>query len=109
MGLRLPKPVAPVRGELRVFPHGSMWRTTKQLRAEVVAQDSDMVPPLQYAWIAKVTQQGIVIMGTEYLARRPTSKPRVHSYAQTWWCKIETAQSVIERLTTVSIEPNGRA
>jgi len=82
-----------------------MWRTTKKLRAEVVAQGEDMVPPLQYAWIAKVTHQGIVIMGTEYLARRPTSKPRVDSYAQTWWCKIEVPLSVIERLTTVRVEP----
>ena len=105
LGKRLPKPAAPVRGELNVFGHGSMWRTTKKLRAEVIAHDEAALPPLQHAWVAKITRQGIVIMGTEYVARRASAKSRVDSYAQTWWCRVD-ASSVINQLICEPVAPD---
>lgn len=85
-----------------------MWLTTKKLPAEVIAYHEAALPPLQHAWIAKITRQGIVIMGTEYIARRAAAKSRVDSYAHTWWCKIEGSQSIIERVTTVPVDGAGR-
>ena len=72
-----------------MFPHGSMWRVIKKLRAEVAVNGTAVIPPLQYAWVIKVTREGIVISGTEYIAQRPNAKARVDSYPQTWWCRID--------------------
>lgn len=104
MGRRLPDPLLPVTGELCIYPHGSMWRNTKKLRAELRVNDETVVPPLLYAWVIRITTSGIVITGTEYIARRPQSKSAVDSYRQTWWCKVEVPKSIIERLTTGCVE-----
>ena len=82
-----------------------MWRTTKKLRAEVIAHDEAALPPLQHAWIAKITRQGIVIMGTEYIARRAAAKSRVDSYPQTWWCRVD-GSSEVTRLIGAPVAPD---
>ena len=71
-----------------MFPYGSAWRSTKHLRAELITDGPSVIPPLQYAWVMKVSKAGIAITGTEYIARRPAAKSRVDSYRQTWWCKV---------------------
>ncbi len=74
-----------------------MWQNTKHQRAELLAKNASVVPPLQYAWVVRVSGQGIVITGYEYIARRPASKSRVDRYAQTWWCRMDGGR-VLQRL-----------
>ena len=74
-----------------------MWQNTKYQRAELLARDASVVPPLQYAWVVRVSGQGIVITRYEYIARRPAARSRVDRYAQTWWCRMDGGR-VLQRL-----------
>jgi hypothetical protein len=56
------------------------------LLTDVLQEDgSNLLPPLHDARVRRITREGLVITGTEIVGR-DTTKARVWSYPQTWWC-----------------------
>lgn len=70
------------------------------MRAQLMVESAGGVqalPELLHARVMRITLNGIVITGMEYIARSTHSKSNVARHRQTWWCLVHTlsaAQSV---------------
>lgn len=102
LGVRMPRPERPVDGHLSYQPHQVGSQSTMLARLAFKEGGGDQggavaLPDLMDARVMRVTRNGIVIQGTEYIARGGHSKSNVSRYRQTWWCLVHTlnaAQSI---------------
>lgn len=86
------RPGPPFKGELTL----QKWRDgtnagTVRLRADLLGANRK---PATYclvdAVVVKITAHGMVVMGTEVVARNPdSSKSNVETYPQVWWCRLQ--------------------
>ena len=89
-GLKLRQPQEPVRGELTLH----MWRNgsnrdSVRLRADLTgSRRGSAVPFILDAMVIKITPGGLVLTGTEVVARSASPKANVERYRQTWWCRL---------------------
>lgn len=79
-----------VPGQLQL----SLWRTryARQLAARLTGEHDAstlLIPELLPARVERITRNGIVIVGTEVIARRATAKSSADRYPQTWWCLVQ--------------------
>ena len=87
-GLKLPRPTAPLCGDVQLARIERGDR--KYLQARLLDGDRDVLPPLQKAVITRVSRNGMVIHGEELASRKPSSiKTRVSTYRQTWWALVQ--------------------
>lgn len=93
-GSRLPRPAAPVQGELRLgVENGGSERT---IVARLMGGTShELLPALMRAQVRAVTANGMVIQGIE-AHTRGQQKSRVRYTSQTWWAFILT-EDALER------------
>ncbi|GAB3667373.1 hypothetical protein [Ramlibacter alkalitolerans] len=78
-----------MRGQLQL----GLWRVryTRQLAARLASEDDPaalLLPELLPASVERITCKGIVIAGTEVVARRAAAKSGADRYPQTWWCLV---------------------
>ncbi len=69
-GLKLPRPAAPLCGDVQLarIERGDL----KYLQARLLDGDRDVLPPLQKAVITRVSRNGVVIHGEEMASRKPS-------------------------------------
>ena len=59
-----------------------------RLCADVTGPDREAaVPVLVDARVIKITEGGLVLVGTEVVPRSSSSKSNVEYFPQTWWCR----------------------
>jgi hypothetical protein len=88
-GIRLPRPLYAVPGNLLLTKGvGTDGRPT--LKAQLVEGERLALPSLERAAVRRVTANGIVIAGTEIVARRNSNKSSADHWPQTWWCLVPT-------------------
>lgn len=64
------------------------WRF---LKAQLLDNGSDLIPPLLHAQVTRITRNGLVLKGVELTSRVPGSiKAKVSTHAQTWWVLVHT-------------------
>jgi hypothetical protein len=88
-GVRLPRPKEPVQGNLVLGPvdRGDQL----MIKAQILDDGKDLLPPLLQARVTRVTRNGMVIKGVELSSRVPRSiKAKVTSYPQTWWILVHS-------------------
>ncbi len=90
--MRLPRPDPPTFGQLVLAPFSQGDRTW--LRAQVTDGTRDMMPPLHQATVKRITTHGMVIRGTETIARSGNAKSRTSQHPQTWWVMVWTGQAI---------------
>lgn len=89
-GIRLPRPTEPREGNLVLAM--SERGNRKLLKAQLMDNGRDLLPPLLKAQVTKITQYGLVLKGVEMTSRVPGSiKANVSTHAQTWWALIHTS------------------
>ena len=91
-GIKKGRPLPPVPGELnlRRWMDG-LGRNSMRLRAELHRPSGDSAIPVMIdALVVKITESGIIVMGTELVPRGSKSKSNVEYYKQTWWCRVLT-------------------
>lgn len=93
-GVRLPRPDSPTFGELVLGPFSQGDRTW--LRAQVTDGANDKLPPLHQATVHRITRHGMVIRGTETIARSTSPKSASNQHPQTWWVMMWTSQAIDE-------------
>lgn len=102
-GLKLPRPKDPVDGELvlGLIERGERLR----LKARLLSDGREILPPLIDAVVVKITGNGVVIRGWEMQSRSPgSSKAKVTSHPQTWWALVHTEGYL---LSHESLDPLG--
>jgi hypothetical protein len=88
-GVKLPRPLQAVPGNLLLTRGvGSDGRPT--LKAQLLEGERLALPSLERAAVRRITENGIVIAGTEIVARRRSNKSSADHWAQTWWCLVPT-------------------
>ena len=61
------------------------------LKAQLIDNGQDLLPPLMKAQVTKITRYGLVLKGVEMTSRVPGSiKANVSPHAQTWWALVHT-------------------
>lgn len=92
-GAKLPRPSPPVRANVFVKPESRgdhLW-----LRATGLDERGhEVLRPLIKAQIEKVTEHGMVIRGTEVVARTNGSKSNAGTFPQVWWVFVLTASAM---------------
>ncbi|OYQ41116.1 hypothetical protein CHU94_08380 [Rhodoferax sp. TH121] len=90
LGTKMRRPGPPFKGELTL----QKWRDgtnagNVRLRADLLGANRK---PATYclvdAVVVKITESGMVVMGTEVVPRNESSKANVEYYVQTWWCRL---------------------
>lgn len=87
--MRLPRPERAIDGDLALDLNqvGSDVLPRARLHASTGAL---LLPELLYARVRKITHNGIVITGYEFIARSTHSKSNVERYPQCWWVLVHT-------------------
>lgn len=91
LGQKQRAPTEPVLGELRLnmlFEGGG--HRPPRLRVMLTREDKRLaLPSMIDGLVIKVSEQGLVIQGTEIIPNNPSSsKTSYEYYRQTWWCKV---------------------
>lgn len=61
------------------------------LKAQLLENGQDLLPPLLQAQVTRITRNGLVLKGVELTSLVPKSiKARVESHRQTWWVLVQT-------------------
>lgn len=88
-GIKLPRPLQSVPGSLLLTRGvGSDGRPT--FKAQLLNGEALALPSLERAGVRRITASGIVIAGTEIVARRRGVKASADYWPQTWWCLVPT-------------------
>lgn len=90
-GVRLPRPKEPREGNLvmAVSERGDR----RFLKAQLLENGRDLLPPLLKAQVTRITRNGLVLKGIELTSRVPGSiKATVTSHPQTWWVLVHTTE-----------------
>ncbi|MFZ2306866.1 MAG: hypothetical protein WAW34_06030 [Rhodoferax sp.] len=77
----------PVPGQLLLY----RFEDGFSARLRAVLRDSDgksVIPMMDFATVVRITEAGIVIAGTEVVARSSSIKANLERWQQTWWCQI---------------------
>jgi hypothetical protein len=95
-GVKLPRPQQAVAGDLRLTKGvDSSNRVT--LKAQLLEGNGGIaLPSLERAQVTRITANGIVITGTEIVARRQGAKSSADYWPQTWWCMVPTVALTAE-------------
>lgn len=95
-GIKLPRPQQAVAGDLRLTKGlDSANRITR--KAQLLDGNGGIVlPSLEGAQVTRITANGIVITGTEIVARRRGVKASADYWFQTWWCMVPTVALAAE-------------
>jgi hypothetical protein len=89
-GLKLPRPQQAVSGNL-LLTKSADAANRPTLKAQLLdAQGVLAMPALTGAAVRRITANGIVIIGTEIIARRHGVKASADCWPQTWWCMVPT-------------------
>jgi hypothetical protein len=90
-GIKLPRPLQALPGRL-LLTKGIDSSNRATLKAQLLDDKGGLVlPALERARVTRITENGIVIMGTEVVARRQGMKASADFWDQTWWCMVATA------------------
>jgi hypothetical protein len=95
-GIKLPRPQQAVAGDLRLTKGlDSANRMTH--KAQLLDGNGGMaLPALEGARVTRITAHGIVVTGTEIVARRHGVKASADYWEQTWWCMVPTVALAAE-------------
>lgn len=87
--MRLPRPERAIDGDLALDFNqvGSDMLPRARLLTSAGAL---LLPELLYARVRKITHNGIVITGYEFIARSSHSKSNVERHPQCWWVLVHT-------------------
>jgi hypothetical protein len=89
-GVKMPRPQQFVSGRL-LMTQGLDSANRATLRAQLVSdQGALLLPTLNGAQVRRITENGIVIIGTEVIPRRNGAKASADFWPQTWWCMVLT-------------------
>jgi len=90
-GIKLPRPLQAVAGNLLLAKGvGSDGRATFKAQLLSGSGEALALPSLECASVKRITASGIVISGTEIVARRSGVKASADYWQQTWWCLVPT-------------------
>lgn len=92
-GIRLPRPKEPREGNLvmAISERGDK----AHLKAQLLENGQDLLPPLLQARVTRITRNGLVLKGIELTSLLPKSiKARVASHPQTWWVLVHTTDLI---------------
>ena len=90
-GVRLPRPLQAVEGNLLLGPDPAIGIEPRPLVAYLRDQDgAAALPDLINARVRRITNNGIVISGHEVIARGRSYKSAADHWRQAWWCLIPT-------------------
>jgi len=87
-GIRLPKPKDPVTGDLR-FEDEKHADAEMQVARLMGTGSTENLPTLFKAKVKRVTANGMIIQGTEFITRGQ-QKSKSYPVPQTWWAFIHT-------------------
>ena len=92
LGQRLPlekaRGSAPERGQLVLRPYQQDPRRPEPDYIAQLVRDAHLViPALDHAKVIRINTKGLVIAGTEIIARKPNYKSACDYYKQFWLCK----------------------
>ena len=95
-GVKLPRPQQFVTGQLLLTKSlDSSNRPT--LKAQLLDDKGGLaLPSLEGASVRRITANGIVISGTEIIARRGGVKASADFWKQTWWCLVPSVAMAAE-------------
>lgn len=95
-GVKLPRPQQFVAGQL-LLTKGLDSANRLTLKAQLLDGNGGLaLPSLEGAAVRRITANGIVITGTEIIARRHGSKSSSDFWRQTWWCMVPTVALAAE-------------
>jgi hypothetical protein len=103
-GVRLPRPSQAVEGELYLVPGDAGSNHPDALIAELRYRTADKtsptrIPALHWAKVRRISGNGLVITGTEIIARGHGSKAKADHWHQAWWVLVgATDQDIEERM-----------
>ena len=86
------QPGPPVKGELTLqkWRDGTNKGSVRLCAYLLGANRKAAAPGLVDAVVVKITESGMVVMGTEVVASNPeSSKSNVETYPQVWWCRLQ--------------------
>lgn len=90
-GIRLPRPTEPREGNLVMVV--SERGDRRFLKAQLMENGNDLLPPLLKAQVTRITRNGMVLKGMEMTSRVPGSiKANVSTHPQTWWALVHTSE-----------------
>lgn len=92
--MKLPRPNQQVHGNFLLEKSGrgdQQW-----LAARLVEGTQDMLRPLIKAEVRRVTNNGMVVKGSEVIARTGSSKSNAEVFAQVWWVFVLTQGALAE-------------
>jgi hypothetical protein len=85
------RPGPPIKGELTLekWRDGSNGQGVRLIANLTGPNRKAAAPNLVDAVVVKITASGMVVMGTEVVARNPdSSKSNFERYQQVWWCRL---------------------
>lgn len=95
-GIKLPRPQQAVPGQL-MLTQALDAANRKTLRAQLLDGNGGIaLPALDGARVTRITEFGILITGTEIVARRHGVKASADFWRQTWWCMVPTVALAAE-------------
>lgn len=90
-GIRLPRPLQAVEGNLLLGADPAIGIEPRPLVASLRSQDgAAALPDLINARVRRITNNGIVVSGHEVIARGRSYKSNADHCRQTWWCLVPT-------------------
>ncbi|MGE0350937.1 hypothetical protein [Hydrogenophaga sp.] len=90
--MKLPRPDSPVVGNVLLAKDSR--GDEKWLTARLVNGTQDVLRPLIKARVSRVSDHGLVIEGTEVIARTGSSKSNTQTFVQVWWVFVITEQGI---------------
>lgn len=90
--VKLPRPRERVHGNLLLVKDGR--GDQRWLTARLVGDDGEKLLPLVKAEVRRITDHGMVISGTEMIARTRGAKSNVRACRQVWWVFLWSAEGV---------------
>ena len=94
-GARLPRPMEPVRCNVFLKKESKGDRTW--LKASAIDENGrEVLRPMIQAHVEKVTEHGMVIRGTEIVARTNGSKSNAETFPQVWWVFVLTSTAMYD-------------
>lgn len=95
-GVKLPRPQQAVAGQLMLVKVVDA-SNKPSLRAQLLDGHGGVaLPSLDGATVTRITEFGILITGTEIVARRHGVKANADFWRQTWWCMVPTVALAAE-------------
>lgn len=101
-GVRLPRPSQAVDGDLYLVPGDVGSNYPDALIAELrwsSGQSASRIPALHWAKVRRISGNGLVITGTEVIARSSGLKAKADHWHQAWWVLVGATDEDVDDMT----------